>query len=181
MAVRNVSEIARRAQYTAEDALPVAAAIRSGLDPMLRDIEVQSGMVRDANVLPNRMLPDTGMTGTMGTYYQALASRLPAYVNVRRAYEEDLKKKAEAQAKKDAGGAGGADMQMPTFGMPMTNIRPPSYYLPQAALVPDIKRDTMYVTSPYGAMPVGTVSGKPTSAQRALAQRKYSSSRMVAM
>jgi hypothetical protein len=60
-------------------------------------------------------------------------------------------------------------------------LRPPQFYLPQAALVPDVKRDTMYVTSPYGAMPTGTISGKPTPAARALAQRKYSRTGTVAM
>jgi hypothetical protein len=183
MAIRNISEIARRAQYLAEDQPEQAQAIRAGLDPMLRDIEVESGMVRDANVLPNRMYGDTGAAGTMAAYYEALATRLPGYVNTRRAYEEELRKKKEAAEKKDedTGGGGGDTMQMPQYGMPLTGLRPPQFYLPQAALVPDIKRDTMYVTSPYGAMPTGTISGKPTPAARALAQRKYSRTGTVAM
>lgn len=170
MVARNVSRIARQAQYAVEDAQPEAEAIRQGLDPALRDIEVQSGMVRDANVLPNRLLTDGGAGATMSTYYSALANKLPGYVNARRAYEEALKKKKEGD---------GSDSPYTMNYMQPPTLPPITTYLPQVGTVDWAQQGLRYVVSPYGAVPYGAIPPK-TGAQppaRVLAQRRVVSTR----
>lgn len=161
---QNVSNIARKAQFTMEDAQAANQAIKAGLDPMLSDIEVQSGMVRGANVLPNRLFT-SGTGDTMGTYYAALASKLPAYVNTRRAYDEE-------QKKKNAGSSSGGTFQFPNFDFPTIDLLPPQYYLPMTSTGVRGRTGPAYGTSPYGAIPMGVItSAQPAS--RTLAERKY--------
>lgn len=164
MVAYNVSRAARGAQYAVEDGSSAAEAIKSGLDPMLRDIEVQSGMAPGANVLQNRLLT-SGAGDAMGTYYSALASKLPAYVNARRAYEDEQKKKEKS-------GGGGGTFQFPNFDFPVINLLPPQYYLPMTSTGVRGRTGPAYGTSPYGAIPMGVItSAQPAS--RTLAERKY--------
>ncbi len=175
MVAYNVSRTARGAQYAMEDYGNEAEAIRSGLDPMLRDIEVQSGMRSGANVLQNQLFTGGDKASTMAAYYEALASKLPGYVNARRAYETAEKKKAASGA-----GGGGAGMMMPVGNYPMQNLLPPQYYLPMTSTDVRGKTGPAYVTSPYGAMPQRVVT--PTQpATRTLAQRRYSRNKMAEM
>lgn len=149
--------------------------MKMALDPMLRDIEAQSGMVRGANVLPNQLFTDSGRASAMTAYYQALASKLPEYVNARRAFEEDAKKKAAA-----AGGGGGGMAMPQMYQMPMQSLLPPQYYLPMTNVGVRGRTGPEYVTSPYGAIPQQVVA--PTQpASRVLAQRRYSRSRTTEM
>lgn len=167
MVAYNVSRIARGAQSTMKDYGSEADAIRSGLNPMLRDIEVLSGMVSEANVLPNRLLTNAPQATAMANYYNALANKLPGYVNTRRAYEEEQKKKNKNNTSPY------------TFNYTMPPTLPPlTAYLPNTGYVPDVNRNVVYGVSPYGAMPMGTIpqTGKqPLS--RVLAQRRVTTTR----
>lgn len=169
----NVSETARRAQWTAEDARAAAEAIKGGLDPMLRAIEERSGANPEARMLENRLVTDT-TGGTMGAYYSALASRLPAYVNARRAYQEEQAKKAAKAAGGGGQGTGGA-YQLPDEEMPLVNLMPPQYYLPMTNVDVRGRTGPAYATSPYGAIPMSTMT--PSAAQT-LAQRKFARGKM---
>lgn len=133
---QNVSRIARQAQYAAEDSGAGAAAIRAGLDPMLRDIEVQSGMASGANVLQNRLFTGGDTSTAMGNYYAALATKLPAYVNRRRAFEAEEKKKAQS----GGGGGTGAGMLLDPNYSPVYGLPPVEEYLPT---IPNPSRDRM--------------------------------------
>lgn len=177
MVAYNVSRTAREAQYAIEDGRSAAEAIRSGLDPMLRDIEVQSGMAPGANVLQNRLLGDTA-SSAMGTYYDALANRLPGYVNTRRAFEAEEKKKAAAAAK------AASTITMPNFNFPMQGLLPPQYYLPMTSTGVRGRTGPAYGTSPYGAIPMSVITPSQTGAtpaSRVLAQRRYSRNQAQAM
>jgi len=170
MVAYNVSRIARGAQSTMEDYGSEAEAIRSGLNPMLRDIEVQSGMVSGANVLPNRLFTNAPQATALAAYYDALANKLPGYVNARRAY-------AAADKKKQTAGSSATPPYTSSYTTPPT-LPPVTAYLPNVGYVPDFNRNVVYGVSPYGAMPMGTIPKTRTQpASRVLAQRRVSSMR----
>lgn len=143
----NVSNAARTAQWGLEDDTKKALAIKMATDPMLRNAEVQSGMVQGANVLQNTVIPGTLSGDIMSGYYDKLATDLPKYTNAYRAYLEEQRKKAAASASSgfDLSGLGTINYIMPTqggmFGSP--------YYVPP---------DTPVGEVPYriGAMPMGS-------------------------
>lgn len=141
MVAYNVSRIARGAQSTMEDYGSEAEAIRSGLNPMLRDIEVQSGMVPGANVLPNRLFTNTPQATAMATYYDALANKLPGYVNARRAYETAEKKK---KATSSTGTGTGTGMMTDAGYSPIAGLPPIVEYLPGVPNVGKARTQTLY-------------------------------------
>jgi|GEM_PF-6091909 len=140
MVAYNVSRIARGAQSTMKDYGSEADAIRSGLNPMLRDIEVQSGMVSGANVLPNRLFTNAPQATAMATYYDALANKLPAYVNARRAYDTAEKKKATSST---GTGTGTGMMTDPEYS-PIAGLPPIAEYLPGVPNVGKARTQALY-------------------------------------
>jgi hypothetical protein len=132
------------------------SAIIAAADPMLRDIETRSGMVQGANVLNANLIPDSGLAG-QETYLTALRNKLPSYVNSYRAYLEE-------ERKKNSAGSGSGGGMMPLAGYAPT-MPPPLSFMPSVGLVPDIGRNTYYTTSPYGAMPAGSIYQLPPTAK----------------
>ncbi len=123
------------------------SAIIAAADPMLRDIETRSGMVQGANVLNANLIPDSGLAG-QETYLTALRNKLPSYVNNYRAYLEEQKKKNK----------GDGDGGIPPLGNYMPTMPPASSYMPTLTL-PDALKNVPYVTSYFGAVPMGTDFG----------------------
>lgn len=147
------------------------AAIMAAADPMLRDVEVRSGMVPDANVLQANLMPSDRLTA-QEAYLTALRSQLPGYVNAYRAKLAEDAKKAKA-----ASGSGGGDVITP----PSYNYQlpPTTQYLPNVGLVPDINRNIMYGVSPYGAMPMGQLYQLPPAATTLARRMAASRNRMA--
>jgi len=125
------------------------SAIIAAADPMLRDIETRSGMVQGANVLNANLIPDSGLAG-QERYLTALRNKLPSYVNSYRAYLNE-------ERKKNSAGSGSGGGMMPLAGYAPT-MPPASSYMPTLTL-PDALKNVPYVTSYFGAVPMGTDFG----------------------
>jgi hypothetical protein len=120
-------------------------AIMAAADPMLRDIEVKSGMTEGANVLKSNLYAGTGMAG-QEAYATALRNRLPSYVNNYRAYMEEQKKKNSG-----SGDGGGASPLPPMYG----SLPPVGSYFPTPQL-PDWAQNIPYLNAFRGGVPMGS-------------------------
>lgn len=164
MALTPIANLAMRASNRQVRPGQEVAAVVASTDPMRQAIEAQSGMAPGVDVLTNNLYTDSGQADNTRTYFEALSRALPQYINAYRAYQEDLKKKQAAAA----AGAGMTGIN-PDYG-----TQQPPTVMQNMGVVPDVVRNTWYVTSPYGAMPykqpTPTPSVKPMPA-RTLAQK----------
>ena len=146
MANTPITELARKAANRQIKPKQEQAAVVASTDPMLRNIEVQSGMAPDANVLKANLYTGANQANADQAYFEALTKALPNYINAYRDYKA-------AQAKTSSSGSGSTTMpQMtPTYStFPSTMT-----YVPGVGFRGDVTRNTLYAQSPYGSMPIG--------------------------